>query len=102
MPDGTRNDSGCEGTTPCCHLQVQDCPDAVVSCWQRSAIGECGTFAGNLPSVGHCWHILSGCCPCDHLDQAYWTARCNATFPACDGRCIAQDEEQFLACFTCP
>ena len=102
MPDGAVNDSGCEGATPCCHLRLQDCPDATVSCWQTNEIGECGAFVGSLGPFGHCWQILTGCCPCDHRDHAYWTAQCNTNFPACNGRCIAQDEEQFAACFTCP
>lgn len=102
MPDGSVNDRGCQGETPCCHLRLQDCPDAVVSCWQTNEIGECGAFVGQFGPVGHCWQILSGCCPCDHRDSAYWTEQCNKTYPACNGKCIAQDEEQFAACFVCP
>jgi hypothetical protein len=102
MPDGTIDNSDCDRETACCRPRQQDCADAVVSCWLPNEIGGCGAFVNNIGPVGHCWQILSGCCPCDHRDRAYWTEQCNQKFPACNGKCIAQDEENFLACFTCP
>jgi hypothetical protein len=102
MPDGRRDDTGCEGATPCCHRRLQDCADGTVDCYQPSVIGTCGAFMGSLGPFGHCWQILSGCCPCDHRDRAYWTEQCNQHFAGCNGKCIAEDGIQYLACFTCP
>jgi hypothetical protein len=103
MPNGTRNNSGCEGATPCCHRLLQDCADGPVDCYQPSAIGTCGAFMGSLGQFGHCWQIFTGCCPCDHPREAkYWNEQCNQKFPGCNNKCIADDGIQYLACFACP
>jgi Pentapeptide repeats (8 copies) len=98
MPDGRIDDSGCEETTPCCHLQVQDCPDGGVGCYIVNLdAGQCD-LVHTFPSVGHCGqgpgHSLP-CCPCDHPDETYWTTLCNTTVDACKanpGGCQVKDE----------
>jgi hypothetical protein len=80
MPDGTIDNSGCEGETPCCHLRTQDCPDESFTCWTLAQDGTCRAAAGRL-TVGTCW-----------------------SFPGCAGRCQAEFEGA-NAChegFICP
>lgn len=103
MPDGTIDNSGCEGATPCCHLREQDCPDGVIECWGPD-LGPCDIQVGTLPGkVGTCYHFPF-CCPCDPPDQSHWTGLCNQTFPACGGFCTALLREPFLpaGCYCCP
>jgi hypothetical protein len=100
MPDGRIDNSGCAGETPCCHQRLQSCPDAEIGCYVPfSDGGICKTLVGTFGPVGHCYHFPS-CCPCDHADFAYWTAQCNASFPACNGQCVANDGEVVgIRCF---
>jgi hypothetical protein len=91
MPDGTLDNSGCEGATPCCHQREQNCPDSSFTCWVVEPDGLCRAAVGSLP-VGTCWSFPL-CCPCEHRDdQAFWNARCQETFPQCAGRCQAAFE----------
>ncbi len=92
MPDGSIDDSGCEGSTPCCHLREQNCPDSSFTCWVVGGDGLCRAAAGSV-STGTCWHFPL-CCPCEHSgDQAYWNEQCQVAFPAaCAGRCQAEFE----------
>lgn len=104
MPDGTRNDGGCEGTTPCCHLRTQNCPDESFTCWTLDRDGDCRAVAGSL-RIGTCW-TFPLCCPCEHRDdQAYWNEQCQLAFPqGCAGACQAEFEGA-NAChegFICP
>ena len=104
MPDGTRNDSDCAGTTPCCHLRSQNCPDESFTCWTLESSGNCRAAAGTL-RVGTCWSFPT-CCPCEHNDDhAYWNEQCQLNFPeGCAGRCQAEFEGA-NAChegFICP
>ncbi|MFN8594416.1 MAG: pentapeptide repeat-containing protein [Thermomicrobiales bacterium] len=99
MPDGSINNSGCEGATPCCHLRVQDCPDTTIACYTTDDTGNCDVVVHTFGPIGSCYRFPT-CCPCDHRDQAYWTDRCNAEVPACNGRCKAEDQG-ILACFAC-
>ncbi len=92
MPDGTIDNSGCEGETPCCHRRVQNCPDSSFTCWVVGGDGLCRAAAGSV-STGTCWHFPL-CCPCEHRDdQAFWNEQCQLAFPAaCAGRCQAEFE----------
>lgn len=91
MPDGSLDNSGCEGETACCHLREQDCPDASFNCIIVGRDGECGATVGRL-NTGTCWSFPL-CCPCQHHDdQAYWNALCEQTFTECAGRCQAEFE----------
>jgi hypothetical protein len=102
MPDGTIDDRGCAGETPCCHLRVQDCPDVTIQCFAIDAFGFCGeTVPGSFGPIGACYHFPS-CCPCDHPDRAHWINLCNATFPRCENQCTAQDNlSTFVSCMSC-
>ncbi len=104
MPDGSINDSGCEGTTPCCHLRTQNCPDESFTCWTLDRDGICDCTAESL-RVGTCWSFPL-CCPCEHRDdQAFWIEQCQLTFPeGCAGSCQSEFEGA-NAChegFICP
>jgi uncharacterized protein YjbI with pentapeptide repeats len=92
MPDGSIDDSGCEGSTPCCHLRAQNCPDETFTCWTLDRDGICNRTAGSL-TVGTCWNFPL-CCPCQHhQDQAFWNEQCQLTFPqGCAGHCQAEFE----------
>ena len=90
MPDGTIDDSGCEGTTPCCHLRTQDCQDSSFSCYTLDQEGVCEHNPGSFV-VGTCW-TFPVCCPCEHrFDQAFWNEQCQLHFPqGCRGQCQAE------------
>jgi len=80
---------------------TQDCPDGTVSCYTVDENGLCQTLVHQFPPIGHCYHFFTGCCPCAHRDQAYWTDQCN-TLAVCNGQCRAVDHAGVFACFTCP
>jgi hypothetical protein len=105
MPDGTIDNSGCEGETPCCHLRVQNCPDARIECYTQDSDGCAQLHVGGLGPVGNCWQFLSGCCPCDQRFPGYWNNLCTETFPGacnecrdCTGTCVAQQDAVFPPC----
>ena len=107
MPDGTIDNRGCEGETPCCHLRLQDCPNAKIECYTEGEDGCQQLHVGDLGPVGNCWSFLGGCCPCGHPDTAYWSDLCTQTFPEacgecrdCTGRCIALQADVFPKCVT--
>ena len=84
------------------HPRTQDCPDSKIQCYTVDSDGCRQLFVGEFPSVGQCWSIESGCCPCDHPDYAYWENLCNQTFPDgcaacrdCTGKCMAIDNVDF-------
>jgi len=87
MPDGTRDDSGCEGETPCCHLLLQDCPDGHVDCYADDANGN-PVLVGSIGPIGFCYQFPR-CCPCDHSnDFDYWREQCAKHFgDDCDDGC---------------
>jgi hypothetical protein len=103
MPDGTINDSGCEGETPCCHQRLQDCPDAHILCFAKATPpGICGALVGRLGPVGRCYQFPAFCCPCAHDDLAFWETLCNQTFPeGCNGQCLAEDDAVLNCWDTC-
>lgn len=98
MPDGSRNDSGCEETTACCPPLETDCPNADIDCYMTDDQNVCLTLINGFPSVGHCGDGLA-CCPCGHPDVGYWNDQCNKTFPECQGKCKAADGGGFLSCW---
>jgi hypothetical protein len=103
LPDGRIDNSGCEGTTPCCHQRVQDCPDSHFDCYIVDTSGVCDVVVGSV-SAGTCWSFPT-CCPCQHgHDQAFWNAQCEQRFAACAGRCQAEFEgaNGCHAGFICP
>lgn len=102
MPDGTIDDSGCEGSSPCCHLRVHDCPDVKVGCLSKSDDGTCRDNVGDFPPVGTCWNRSTWrCCPCEHPDYDYWQGQCQQTFgEACgENPCVAEDEASVWECY---
>jgi uncharacterized protein YjbI with pentapeptide repeats len=108
MPDGTRDNSGCERETACCRtrLQDEDCPDATIYCARTQyphGEGLCTEVVGDVGTVGRCYSVLNGCCPCEHPDEAYWDNLCNQTFPACDGDLCVAEDQGWLPCYEpCP
>jgi hypothetical protein len=109
MPDGQRDDSGCEGATPCCHLRVQNCPDSTIDCYTVDDDGCRQLFVDTLGTFGNCWSFLGGCCPCDHPDYGYWESQCNLLFPQgcrqcreCTGQCLALQGDIFPTCNVFP
>jgi uncharacterized protein YjbI with pentapeptide repeats len=99
MPDGSVDDSGCAKTTACCPPLVQDCPTVDIDCYTTDSQNVCLQPVNGFPSVAHCGRGLA-CCPCDHPDVDYWTAQCNQTYPACEGKCKAVDGGTFLECWS--
>lgn len=102
MPDGTIDDSGCEGATPCCHLRVHDCPNVTIGCLTKRANGTCGENIGSVGTVGTCWNRDTWrCCPCGHPDYDYWEGQCVQTFSAAcsEHGCVAEDESAVWECF---
>jgi hypothetical protein len=75
----------------------QDCPNSTIDCYVKSDDGLCEQFMGSFGPQGHCG--FGPCCPCDHPDLGYWNARCNQTFPACNGKCAAVDGGGLLSCW---
>jgi uncharacterized protein YjbI with pentapeptide repeats len=107
MPDGTIDNSGCEGETPCCHLRVQNCPDTKIECYTQDTDGCHQVLVDSFGPVGNCWSFFGGCCPCGHADYDYWEDLCNATFPGgcracreCTGRCVARQDDVFPPCIS--
>jgi hypothetical protein len=96
MPDGTIDNSGCDGDTPCCHRLVQDCPDQKIFCFTSDEHqSQCIDFQGAIGPKGMCWSFGFGCCPCENETQEYWSDQCNKTFSGCGGTCVAGNEIPF-------
>jgi hypothetical protein len=94
MPDGTIDNSGCDGDTPCCHRRVQDCADQKILCFTSDGF-SCLAYQGSLGPFGMCWSFGFGCCPCNDQTQDHWAAECNKAFSGCGGNCVAGNELPF-------
>jgi hypothetical protein len=85
------------------HLFIDDCSGITVQCIDHAANDG---IAGVYDGVGACWNY-SVCMPCEpygHTQpdrcstQNYWTDKCNADHPVCDGNCGASFSYPFANC----
>ncbi len=83
-------------------LFIDHCPNEPVACWLDSPAGET-LFKGQFDDQPMCWNY-SVCIPCEpygHIQpdkcatKLQWDAKCDQTFPECDGKCYSENAWPF-------